>query len=73
VAVIGVCRVLQFDVLELFDDEGHALITVAAMAIAAVGKTADHRLVDLHPAGGLRPVGRDSTFCTLGGDRAWPV
>ena len=43
------------------------------MAVAAVGEEADHRLVDLNAAGGLRAVGGDRALGALRRDRARSV
>ena len=49
--MVGIGRIFEVDVLELLQQEGHALKAVAAVAVSAVGEEADHRLVDLHAAG----------------------
>ena len=72
-AVPGVGRVGQPLVLELVEQERHALEAVAAVAVAGVGQEPDHRLVDLHPARRLRPVGRDRALRPLRRDRAGAV
>ena len=71
--MIGIGRVLEVRAAELGDNEIHALVAVAAMAVAGVGQAAEHGLVDLHPAGCLRPVGRDRALGALGRDGARPV
>ncbi len=66
-------RVGEALVLELVEQEGHALEAVAAVRVAGVGQEADHRLVDLHPLGRLRAIGRDRALGALGRDRPRPV
>jgi hypothetical protein len=51
--VIGIGRILQVGVLELVNDEGHALEAVAAVAVAAVGEAADHAI---EPPGRMLPA-----------------
>ena len=45
---LGSVGILQAAVLELLEQEGHALEAVAAVAVAGVGQEADQRLVELH-------------------------
>ena len=71
--MVRVGRVLQVGAAETFEQEGHALEAVAAVAVAGVRQEADHRLVDLHAAGRLRAIGRDRALRALRRDRAGAV
>ena len=71
--MVRIGRILQALVLELVEQERHPLEAVAAVAVAAVGEKADHRLVDLHPPRRLRPVGRDRALRSLRRDRSRPI
>ena len=69
----GIGRIFEAHILELLEEEGHALETVSAVAVPAVGQEADHRLIDLDAVGGLRPVRRDRALRPLRRDRAGAV
>src|SRR4029077_5689500 len=72
-AVFGIGRVLQVNVLELLQEEGHALKSVAAVAVAAVREKSDHGLVDLDSARRLWAIGRYGSLGTKRGNRARSV
>ena len=69
----GSRRIGQAAVPELLDQEGDALVAVAAMRVAGMRQKADQRLVELHALGRLRTVGRDRALGALRRDRARAV
>ena len=72
-AVVRVRRVFQAGVAELVEQEGDALVAVAAVRVAAVGQKTDQRLVELHPLRRLRAVGRHRALDALDADGARAV
>ena len=60
--MLGIGGVFQAGILELFQQKGHALKAIAAMAVATVREEAEHGFVDLDATRRLRSVGCHRTF-----------
>ena len=64
-AVFRIGRILEALVLELLEQESHALEAVAAVAVAGMGQEPDHGLVELNAHRCLWAVGSDRTLGAL--------
>jgi len=71
--MVSIARIFEIGVFELFENKGHAFITVAAVAIATMAETPDHRFVDLHAGRSLRTISRNGSLGALRCDRARAV
>ena len=71
--MVGICRVFQTGIAELVEQEGDALVAVAAVGVAAVRQKTDQSLVQLNPLRRLRTVGGDRPLDTLDADGARTV